>query len=122
RCDSPVMLLYRVATCDTEVGGVPINEGELVGVAYGAANHDGSRFDCPHRFDPERGNARTHVAFGYGSHYCIGATLARIEAELGVQTFLDRFGTIELSRIDSPAYFPAPITRTLSKLPLRVAH
>jgi cytochrome P450 len=122
RCDSPVMLLYRVATCDTEVGGVPINEGERVGIAYGAANHDGSRFDCPHRFDSERGNARTHVAFGYGSHYCIGATLARIEAELGVQTFLDRFGTIELSRTDSPAYFPAPITRTLSKLPLRVEH
>jgi cytochrome P450 len=122
RCDSPVMLLYRRATRDTEVGGVPINEGELVGIAFGAANHDGSRFECPHSFNPDRRNAHTHVAFGYGTHFCIGAPLARLEAKLGLQTFLDRFGTIELSSNDSPAYVPAPITRKLSKLPLKVAH
>jgi hypothetical protein len=59
---------------------------------------------------------------GTALNYCIGAALARIEADLDVPTFLDHLGTIELSRTDSPGYVPAPITRTLSKLPLRVAH
>jgi cytochrome P450 len=119
RHDSPVMLLYRLVTKDTEVGGAPISKGEYVGVAFGAANHDPAQFECPHAFDPDR-RARGHMAFGYGAHFCVGAPLARLEAETGLRTFLDRFGSIQLSDQHPYEYVPFPITRTLATLPLQV--
>ncbi|WP_188267892.1 MULTISPECIES: cytochrome P450 [unclassified Streptomyces] len=80
----------RIATADIEVGGVTIREGEAVYVFYPAANRDPTVFTDPDRLDLER-NEAPHLAFGHGVHYCAGAQLARMEAEVILETLLDRF-------------------------------
>ncbi|MFE0650428.1 cytochrome P450 [Streptomyces sp. NPDC059534] len=80
----------RVATADVEVGGVTIREGEAVYVFYPAANRDPSVYTEPDRLDLTRREA-PHLAFGHGAHYCAGAQLARMEAEVMLSTLLHRF-------------------------------
>jgi cytochrome P450 len=89
RYDSPIQLLMRVTERATELGGVELPEGSLVLVLLGAANRDGEAFDQPDRFDIER-NAQGHLAFGLGNHFCLGASLARLEARIALETLLTR--------------------------------
>jgi cytochrome P450 len=91
RLESPVQLTARLALADTDVAGTSIQEGELVIVYLAAANRDPAVFTDPHRFDIERANAGRHLAFSGGRHFCLGAALARAEAEVGLRTFFDRF-------------------------------
>ena len=79
RFDSPVQYVSRVATEDTELRGQSIPKGGEVVAFLGSANRDERRFDDPDRFDPER-DARGHLGFGLGRHFCMGAALARLEA------------------------------------------
>jgi len=71
----------RFATETVEIRGVRIDKGDTVHCLLGAANRDPAHFSDPDRFNPERPNARDHLAFGAGRHFCLGASLARIEAE-----------------------------------------
>ncbi|MEU7515393.1 cytochrome P450 [Streptomyces sp. NPDC042898] len=80
----------RITTADIEVGGVTIREGEAVYVFYPAANRDPSVYTEPDRLDLDR-NEAPHLAFGHGAHYCAGAQLARMEAEVMLSTLLTRF-------------------------------
>jgi cytochrome P450 len=89
RVESPVQTLFRMAKCDTEVGGVAIPRGARIAVSYAAANRDPAVFPDPDRFDVTRKNAREHLAFGRGEHFCIGASLARKEASIAFETLLD---------------------------------
>jgi cytochrome P450 len=89
RLESPVQTLFRMAKCDTEVGGVALPKGARIAVSYAAANRDPSVFPDPDRFDVTRKNAREHLAFGRGEHFCIGASLARKEAQIAFETLLD---------------------------------
>ncbi|MFJ8312870.1 MULTISPECIES: cytochrome P450 [unclassified Streptomyces] len=91
RYDGPVETpTYRFTKEPVEIGGTVIpGDGQLVLVAMADANRDPARFDDPHRFDIRR-DARGHVAFGHGIHYCLGAPLARLEARIAVRTLLDR--------------------------------
>jgi cytochrome P450 len=89
RYDAPVHGVPRVATADVEVAGVTIPRGSLVLALLGSANRDEGRFDDPDRFDIERG--RPGLAFGHGIHFCLGATLARMEAHLSLLALLTRF-------------------------------
>jgi cytochrome P450 len=120
RIDSPVMLLYRTVVSDTELSGHPLRRGDVVAVAYGAANHDPAVFSCPKDFDVQRPNLRSHVGFGFGAHFCLGAQLARLEAKIGLRTFTEEFSSIRVADGDEPIYSPIPITRTLEKLPLHL--
>ncbi|MFF9839716.1 cytochrome P450 [Streptomyces sp. NPDC013740] len=86
----------RVATADVEVGGVTIREGEAVFVFYPAANRDPAVYTDPDRLDLDRDEA-PHLAFGHGAHYCAGAQLARMEAEVMLGTLLDRFPGLALA-------------------------
>lgn len=79
RWDSPVQVTGRVATGGLELAGCQITEGEQAVVILGAANRDPSVFSQPERFDPSRSGA-SHLAFGHGPHFCVGAALARLEA------------------------------------------
>ena len=79
RWDSPVQVTGRVAADDLELGGCRIAEGEQAVVILGAANRDPSVFSSPEVFDPARARA-SHLAFGHGAHFCVGAALARAEA------------------------------------------
>lgn len=79
RFDSPVQYVARVATEDVELRGQKIPKGGEVVAFLGSANRDERRFKDPDRFDPER-DARGHMGFGHGGHFCMGAALARLEA------------------------------------------
>lgn len=91
RVDPPVLLTGRTAVRDTEVGGVPVPGGRLVTTVLAAANRDPDLFTDPATFDVARANARDHVSFSAGRHYCLGAALARMEGEVGLRAIFDRF-------------------------------
>lgn len=79
RYDNPVQFLDREVSQDVEIRGVKIPRGEIVLVMLGSANRDERKFPDPDRFDPRR-VIRNHLAFGFGHHFCLGASLARLEA------------------------------------------
>jgi cytochrome P450 len=90
RFDSPVQFTDRVALEDVELGGQRIRRGRPVGLLLAAANHDPAQFAAPHRLDVGRADNR-HLAFGAGPHFCLGAPLARLEAEIALGALLRRF-------------------------------
>jgi len=90
RIESPVQMLPRVAKEDVVVGGVDVPAGSIVMVLYGCANRDEAKFPEADRFDVRRPNARAHLAFGQGPHFCVGAALARSEARIAFETLLGR--------------------------------
>jgi pimeloyl-[acyl-carrier protein] synthase len=96
RFDSPVQFTSRVAKEDVELGGQKIKAGQAAVLVLGAANHDPAQFPNPDRLDLARPEARHHVAFGMGPHYCIGAPLARLEGKVVWQTLLRRFPGLHL--------------------------
>jgi len=93
RYDSPVQMLTRRVTRDTEIDNRKIREGDQVAVCYAAANRDPAMFPDPDTFSLERENSR-HLGFGAGIHYCLGAPLARMEATIMLNAMLDRFSSI----------------------------
>jgi cytochrome P450 len=96
RYDSPVTLFPRTALADTTIQDTPIAAGEPVFVSISAANRDPARFANPDTFDIDRPN-NEHLAFGGGIHYCLGAGLARTEAEIIFSTLLRRYPHLELT-------------------------
>jgi cholest-4-en-3-one 26-monooxygenase len=97
RWASPVNVFQRTAMRDTAVGGVPIRQGQRVGLFYGSANYDEEVFDDPFTFDIHR-NPNPHLGFGgTGPHYCIGANLARIELNCMLNAIADVIPGIEMT-------------------------
>lgn len=97
RWTSPVTMFTRTATRDTEVRGTPVREGERVALFYPSANRDASYFADPDRFDVGR-SPNPHLAFGGGgTHFCLGASLARVEATAIFGEMLTRMREIELT-------------------------
>jgi hypothetical protein len=96
RFDSPVTNSGRVAHEEMEVGGCPIHKGESITTFLGAANHDPSINPDPERFDVTREKIH-HQSFGGGRHHCLGAPLARLEAQEGVACLLERYKALEAS-------------------------
>jgi cytochrome P450 len=97
RIESPIQGSFRLSRVPTTVGGVDIPAGTTAFVAAGGANHDPRQFECPAEFQVDRANARQHVAFGHGIHTCAGAPLARAEARVTLERFLDRASDIRIS-------------------------
>jgi cytochrome P450 len=116
RHTSPVIMLFRRAARDTELAGVPIARGDMVGVSYGAANHDAARFSCPHAWDLDRPGVTRHLAFGFGTHYCVGSPIARLEAEVALRGILDRYARIELAPGAVPEFYPSFMVRQMNSL------
>ncbi|MGH7790177.1 MAG: cytochrome P450 [Candidatus Binatia bacterium] len=94
RYDSPVQATDRVATVDCELGGHPLPRGKTALLLLGAANRDPARFADPDRLDIAR-TENPHLAFGHGPHFCLGAALARLEAQLAIGTLLRRFPDLQ---------------------------
>jgi cholest-4-en-3-one 26-monooxygenase len=107
---TPVMYFSRQAAADTEVGGVKIPEGDRVVLSYVSANRDERAFDEPDRLDITR-TPNDHVAFGAGGpHFCLGASLARIEARVMFESILTKFDGLQ------PDGDPASMPRVRSNL------
>ncbi len=117
RYDSSVQLTGRVALEDVELGGKPINKGDVVLCLLGSANRDPAAYpDHPEKFDITRANVRP-LSFGGGIHHCLGAQLARIEAEIGIATLLRRLPDLKLDNIATPKWRPTFVLRGLQELP-----
>ena len=84
RYDAPIQLAFRTATRDVDLAGTRIPKGSLVAVLLASANRDAARFESPDRFDLDR-DARGHLAFGWGVHFCLGSSLARLEARVALE-------------------------------------
>ena len=97
RIESPVKGDFRLSRVPVTVGDEAIGAGATLMVINGAANRDPRRFEEPDTFDPERKNARQHLAFGRGIHSCPGAPLARAETRVGLERLLDRTTDIRIS-------------------------
>lgn len=97
RYESPVQLTMRMAYQDTEVRGVHIPKNQPVLIMLAGANRDPEVFADPHRFDVLRPNAAEHLAFSSGVHYCLGPSLARMEARVALEALYDRFGDLTIS-------------------------
>lgn len=97
RYDSPVQLTDRVAAEDSEVDGRTIRRGQLVALVLGAANRDPERFPEPDRLDLGRAD-NDHLAFGHGIHFCLGAQLARVEAQVALPALFRRFPNLDGER------------------------
>lgn len=95
RYRSPIQAHSRYAITERELGDVTIESGDKLCVWYSAANHDPTVFSDPAQFLVDR-QPNPHVAFGYGTHYCLGATLARLTAKVALQTFFDRIDNIDI--------------------------
>jgi cytochrome P450 len=108
--------LYRWAAADVELGGQAIRKGEGVIVLLNAANRDPARFDDADRLDLEREDVK-HLGFGRGSHYCLGAPLARLEAEIALATLLRRLPGLRLDMaLEELRWRPVPLFRSLAAL------
>ncbi len=118
RFESPVIATIRIALEDIEIGRTRIPRGHDVIVAIGAANRDPSQFVDPDRLDVTRKDVN-HLAFSAGAHFCLGASLARLEAEIAFNTLLGRFARIECET-DEPKWRDTITIRGLKTLPLRV--
>ncbi|WAC90783.1 cytochrome P450 [Mycobacterium sp. Aquia_213] len=113
---TPVKEFMRTAVDDTAIRGVPIAKGESLYLSYVSANRDEDVFDDPFRFDIGR-NPNKHLAFGYGAHFCLGATLARMEVKSFFAELLPRLKSIELD--GEPELIATTFVGGLKHLPIR---
>jgi len=118
RFDGPVQLLFRQATRDVELAGARIPAGALVTPLLASANRDESQFEGADRFDVSR-STQGHLAFGLGIHFCLGASLARLEARVALEELLARYQRFEHLE-PRPEYIDSIVIRGLRRLPLRV--
>ncbi|HEX5323463.1 MAG TPA: cytochrome P450 [Capsulimonadaceae bacterium] len=99
RYDSPVQWTGRILKGDVELGGQSLRTGQGVNFCLGAANRDPAQFSDPETLDITRAENK-HIAFGFGTHFCLGAALARLEGQVAIGTLLARFPNLKLA-VDS---------------------
>jgi cytochrome P450 family 142 subfamily A polypeptide 1 len=115
---SPIKNMARTVIADTELNGQHLEAGDKVLLLYPSANRDALVFDEPFRFDIGR-TPNDHVAFGIGTHFCLGNNLARLELRCFFETLLRRLPDIELVDETEPAYRPANFVSGYEKMPVR---
>ena len=119
RLDGPPQRLFRIATRDVEVGGKLIREGDWVALFFGSANRDPAVFPDPSRLDIDRPNLRRQLSLGHGLHFCLGASLARLEVSAMLNAVLDRHRLITLTDDPGTKQTASLLTHAYVRLPLR---
>jgi cytochrome P450 family 142 subfamily A polypeptide 1 len=117
RYASPILNMRRTVIVDHELHGRALRQGDQVLLMYAAANRDERAFDKPDRFDVTRRHNH-HVAFGLGTHFCLGANLARLELGIVFDELVRRAPDIRLAAGFKPEFVPGYFTRTLKELPV----
>jgi cytochrome P450 len=118
RLEAPLCGMWRIPTRDVELGGKRIPEGSMVMVRYASANRDESVFENAEAFDVRRENAKEHLSFGMGVHFCPGSALGREETRIGVELLLDRLPGIRLAPGNDFSHHPNMLLRGLTRLDL----
>ena len=117
RFDSSVQMTGRTALEDIEVNGITIPKGDHIINLLGSANRDGAAFDAPESFRVDRKDVRP-MSFGGGIHFCLGAQLARVEADIAFRSLLARLPDLRLEQPDEPDWRPTFTLRGLTGLPI----
>jgi cytochrome P450 family 142 subfamily A polypeptide 1 len=120
RWSTPILNMCRTATRDTVLGGEKIAAGQQVLLMYGSANRDETVFEDPDVFDVRR-KPGGHIAFGLGTHFCLGAALARLELRVFFEEYLRRVGSAEWADRQGPRRVPNAFVPTVSYFPITVA-
>ena len=115
---SPIKNMNRTATADVVLNGQQIREGDNVLLLYPSANRDEDVFEDPFRFDIRR-TPNDHVAFGFGTHFCLGNSLARLELRVMFEELLDRLPDLELVGGEEPGYRAANFVSGYEHMPVR---
>jgi cytochrome P450 len=115
RYDSPVQRTARMAHHTVEIAGEHVRAGEVIIALLGGGNRDPAVFTDPQRFDVARADAGKHLAFSAGTHYCIGASLAKMEGEVALRALFDRFPDLTLTA--APHRRPSPVLRGYDAMP-----
>jgi cytochrome P450 len=118
RYDSPVQLAGRVAREDMQIGDRHIRAGQYVALSLAAANRDPAQFVAPDSLDVARAENR-HLAFGFSTHFCLGAMLARLEGQIAIRSLLSRWPRLRLAT-DALVWHDNPGLRGLQALPVRL--
>ena len=118
RWQTPLAHLRRVATRDAELAGQKIRAGQKVVLWYVSANRDEAVFDSPDSFQIERANARQHLSFGIGVHFCMGSRLAELQLRVLWEEILRRFREVEV--VGAPERVRSNFVRGYGRLPVRV--
>lgn len=116
RLETPVQGLFRTATVDTEIGGVKIPADSMIWIVFASANRDPDAITLPDGIDLDSPKAQPHLAFGRGEHVCLGASIARLEAKVGIQMLLARFPDLRLADTTPPPVHPSFILHGLTQL------
>jgi len=119
RYDSPVIETWRFSDRDETFSGCPVAAHQTIAPSLAAANHDPRHFDQPDLFDIRRPEI-DHVSFGGGIHYCLGASLARLEAQVAVSKLLARFPNLRVAEGHEPVYRTMPGFRGMQSLRVAV--
>jgi cytochrome P450 len=114
RLEAPDQFMPRYVTTDTRLGGAEIPAGSLVLLLYASANRDDATFADAERFDVHRENAKQHLAFGKGIHFCLGAPLARMMGRHAFETVLTRMADMRLA---PGAGEPEPLESIFNRAP-----
>jgi cytochrome P450 len=120
RLESPFRMQMRSVVKDTSCNGVDVPSGSTVMLFYSAANRDPAHYDDPDQLKLDRAAPRVHLAFGRGIHFCVGAHLARLEANLVVDALLARTHSIRLDPHQPPVRVRSLLSRRHERLPLHV--
>jgi cholest-4-en-3-one 26-monooxygenase len=110
--------MRRTAVYGHTLHGQDVHEGDQLLLLYGSANRDPRAFDDPDTLDVTRSNNR-HVAFGFGTHFCLGAWLARLEIRVMFEELLRRLPDWELIDPDEPQIMPATFARAYDRIRIR---
>lgn len=117
RYESPILRMGRVARESFELGGVELRAGDRVYMMMAAANRDPERFEAPDRLDLKRSDNR-QLSFGHGRHFCVGAALGRLEAQIALSKLLSRFPDLRVQSSDAPRWLDNLTVRGLERLDL----
>ena len=118
RYESPFRGHYRHVVRDTTLAGVDVPADSRLLLMWGAANRDPRQFDTPNEFRLDRTDAKGHVTFGKGAHFCVGAALARLEAQIVLRMLLEQTEWIDAA--DVGHWLPSILVRRLERLQLNV--